>query len=399
MQKANDIISILREKSNADKEYLFGRLYRNLFNHDFYLEAFNKIYAKKTKEGILQIDKKTTDILNITLIDNLIELLKKESYYPKKINTLVSMDEPSFASEKLVLEIIKQILEAIYTPIFLDSSHGFRLNTNCHTALVHIKKNCSHTNWAIQGTIEETLQNISNERLIKLLSNKITDNRFLSLIKRFLDKGFFQFKTMHAYCFETPQKSSFLTVLINIFLHELDKFMKINYSQIEYTRYNTSFLVNIKGNIALVKKISTEINDFITNKLDLNLKSKQPLVINFNEERVLFLDYEILKTRDNIRLLIPHDIVTKNLKPFTKNDKPTHHPTRINLPIANIIIKYNSEIIRFYNYYSLAYNVSAKIGKFKFYHYYSLAKTIARKEKSSVSKVIDKYGISVPLRR
>jgi retron-type reverse transcriptase len=399
MQKANDIISILREKSKSNKNYLFDRLYRNLFNQDFYLEAYNKIYAKKTKEGSHETDNKTIDKSIFILIDNLIELIKKESYYPRKINSLIPIDDPSFVSDELVQEIIKQILEAIFEPIFLDCSHGFRLNTNCHTALIQIKNNCLRTNWTIAGTIENYFDNINHEMLIKLLSNKITDKRFLSLLKRFLDRGFFQLNTMHNYTFEITQKESLLPLLTNIYLNELDKFITINYEQIEYTRYNTNFLVNIEGNISLAKKINKEITAFITEELKLKLSLKQPLVINFNQNRVRFLDYEILKTRDNIRLLLPYDIVTKMLKPFMKNNKPTYHPTRISLPISKLINKYNSEIISFYNYYSLAYDVSTKIGKFKFYHYYSLAKTIAIKEKSSISKVIKKYGISVPLKQ
>lgn len=44
----------------------------------------------------------------------------------------------------------------------------------------------------------------------------------------------------------------------------------------------------------------------------------------------------------------------------------------------------------------LATDVSTKISTFQYYHYFSMIKTIARKEKSSVKKVIQKYGIDVP---
>lgn len=40
--------------------------------------------------------------------------------------------------DKLVQEVIRMVLEAIYEPIFKDSSHGFRPKRGCHTALREI---------------------------------------------------------------------------------------------------------------------------------------------------------------------------------------------------------------------------------------------------------------------
>lgn len=69
------------------------------------------------------------------------------------------------------------------------------------------------------------------------------------------------------------------------------------------------------------------------------------------------------------------------------------------MPALDMIQQYNSEIRGLYNYYCLATDVGKKLHKFKYYHYYSLVKTIARKEKSSVPKVIGKYGIDVPRKK
>jgi len=42
--------------------------------------------------------------------------------------------------DKIVQEAMRLILEAIYEPLFKDSSHGFRPNKGCHTALEQIKQ-------------------------------------------------------------------------------------------------------------------------------------------------------------------------------------------------------------------------------------------------------------------
>lgn len=47
MQKAELVLTKLNQKSKEDKTFRFRRLYRNLFNQDFYLNAYAKIYAKE----------------------------------------------------------------------------------------------------------------------------------------------------------------------------------------------------------------------------------------------------------------------------------------------------------------------------------------------------------------
>jgi len=43
--------------------------------------------------------------------------------------------------DKIVQEAIRMILEAIYEPLFLNCSHGFRPNRSCHTALNEVRNN------------------------------------------------------------------------------------------------------------------------------------------------------------------------------------------------------------------------------------------------------------------
>jgi len=42
--------------------------------------------------------------------------------------------------DKIVQQAIKMILEAIFEPLFVDNSHGFRPNRSCHTALKDVRK-------------------------------------------------------------------------------------------------------------------------------------------------------------------------------------------------------------------------------------------------------------------
>ena len=60
---------------------------------------------------------------------------------------------PSF-EDKLLQEVIRMILEAIYERHFENTSHGFRPNRSCHTALNENFKNFTGVN----GLSKETLK-------------------------------------------------------------------------------------------------------------------------------------------------------------------------------------------------------------------------------------------------
>lgn len=475
MQKAETVLSILKQKSKQDESHRYDRIYRNLFNEDFFLRAYQKIHAK---QGNMTpgTDGTTIDGFSRKQISQLIELLKWEryqpkpvrrTYIPKKNGKMRPLGIPAFA-DKLVQEVVRQILEAIYEPIFSDNSHGFRPNRSCHTALYQIKSTCRGTNWVIEGDITGCFDHIDHEILLKILSKKIDDGRFLELIRKFLKAGYLEFNQKYNSLSGTPQGGIISPILANIYLHEFDKFMEgisaeytkgkqrrpyreyqilqykrnrakkkgnqeqadeylrqmqnipaldpmdKNYQRVKYVRYADDFVVCIIGSKATANEIKERIAGFMQKELHLELSREKTKITNLSDKRVRFLGYEITKPQENtkqvvdsigrkkrsvngtIQLVVPGDVVREKLKPFIKKGKPYQVGARVNLPVIEIISQYNAEIRGLYNYYCLATDVSTKISTFQYYHYFSMIKTIARKEKSSVKKVIQKYGIDVP---
>lgn len=63
------------QRHSLDKSYKYERLYRNLYNHDFYLLAYQNVYANK---GAMTpgIDGLTLDGYGNERINNLIDTLK-----------------------------------------------------------------------------------------------------------------------------------------------------------------------------------------------------------------------------------------------------------------------------------------------------------------------------------
>jgi len=111
--------------------------------------------------------------MNRQRIRDIIEQLRYERFrfrpsrrirIPKKSGGTRPLGIPDF-SEKLVQEVLRQILEAYYEPRFRDSSHGFRPGRGCHTALANIKREFAGTVWFIEGDIRGCFDAISHDVL------------------------------------------------------------------------------------------------------------------------------------------------------------------------------------------------------------------------------------------
>jgi nicotine oxidoreductase len=96
--------------------------------------------------------------------------------------------------DKIVQEVIRLILEAIYDsprgPYFSDSSHGFRPQRSCHTALREFREKWTGVNWLIEGDIRACFDELEHRTLVSLLHKKIQDERFLNLIWKLLNAGY-----------------------------------------------------------------------------------------------------------------------------------------------------------------------------------------------------------------
>ena len=130
MRNPENVLISLTKHSNQ-KDYKYERLYRLLYNEELYLIAYQNIYANDgnmTKGA----DNQTVDGMSIERIQNIIRSLKDESYQPKparrtyipkKNGKLRPLGIPSFA-DKLLQEVIRMILEAMYEGYFEYTSHA-----------------------------------------------------------------------------------------------------------------------------------------------------------------------------------------------------------------------------------------------------------------------------------
>lgn len=227
-----DVLSSLTEMSK-NESYKFQRLYRNLYNPEFYWLAYKNIYAN-TGSMTAGADGTTIDGMSDERIAKIIASLRDRSYQPKPARREYIAKKNSnkmrplgiqSGNDKLVQEVVKMILESIYEPVFSKHSHGFRPNRSCQTALQQIQKTFTGANWFVEGDIHACFDSFNHHTVIVLLRKRIEDESFLQLIWKFLKAGYMEQWTYNRTYSGVPQGSGVSPVLANIYLHELDKFM------------------------------------------------------------------------------------------------------------------------------------------------------------------------------
>lgn len=362
MKPTMEILARISQNSLANKEEVFTKLYRYLLRPDIYFVAYKNLYANNGA-ATKGVNEDTADGFSEAKIDSIIKALADETYQPmpvrrtyiqKKNNSkkLRPLGIPTF-TDKLVQEVLRMILEAVYEPIFLDVSHGFRPKRSCHTALKQLKREFNGTRWFVEGDIKGCFDNINHAVLVGLLSNKIKDARITKLIYKFLKAGYLENWQYHKTYSGTPQGGIISPLLANIYLHELDKFvMKLKSEfdtpgvglitpeyrelhneikrlshrltkvtgeeremvlaeyklkrqklmtipctaqtdkKLKYVRYADDFLIAVKGNREDCQWIKSKLTEFIGDTLKMEL-SEDKTLITHSSKCARFLGYDV----------------------------------------------------------------------------------------------------------
>lgn len=148
------------------------------------------------------VDGVTKDDYEAHLEENLADLvgrMKRQAYKPQPVRRAY-IPKPNGArrplgipayEDKLVQKAVAEVLNAIYEPIFLGCSFGFRPGRSCHDALKVLNHIIDRkgVNYIVDADIRGFFDHVDHEWLMKFLELRIADPNFLRLIRRFLKAG------------------------------------------------------------------------------------------------------------------------------------------------------------------------------------------------------------------
>ena len=359
MRNADQCLSINRTR--GERRLPIDDLYRQLFNPEFYLQAYGKIYRN---HGAMTpgTTPETVDGMSLTKIQGIIDALRFEryrwspvrrTYIPKKKGKLRPLGMPTW-SDKLLQEVVRQLLEAYYEPQFSERSHGFRSDRGCHSALREVYYNWRGTVWFIEGDIRGCFDNLDHQVLMSILRERILDQRFLRLIENLLKAGYLEEWRYHATPSGSPQGGIVSPVLANIYLDRLDSFVESallstynkgedrkpntvyrqlldragylrrtgrteearvlrqqaqqlpsrmlddpDYRRLKYVRYADDFLLGFVGTRHEAETIKQQLADFLKTQLRLELSDDKTLITHARSAAARFLGYHVTVMQDN----------------------------------------------------------------------------------------------------
>src|SRR5262245_20671153 len=85
----------------------------------------------------------------------------------------------------------RRLLEAIYEPLFLDTSYGFRPGLSCHDALRRLNPEVMSrpVHWLADLDLAQVFDTMPQTEILAVLAERIADQTFLRLIARMLNAG------------------------------------------------------------------------------------------------------------------------------------------------------------------------------------------------------------------
>jgi len=361
MQTAEVVLGVLRERGRNGLPC--AQLYRQMFNKDLYLLAYGNIYSN---QGAMTpgASGETADGMSEGKIEQIIGLMRVERYrfsparrvyIPKKNGKLRPLGLPTW-SDKLVGEVVRLLLEAIYEPVFRESSHGFRAGRGCHTALRDIRDHWTGTVWFIEADITGCFTSIDHEILLGILAERISDQRFLRLMRNMLKAGYLEDWEYRESLSGVPQGGVVSPILSNVYLHKLDEYverelipshtrgtrrrplpeyrrvqwkmdsakkqgdrkayrslrkelrnfpsrdpMDPGFRRLQYTRYADDQLLGFIGPKAEAEEIREKLARFLRETLGLELNQQKTLITHAGSNPAQFLGYDIRVQHSNTK--------------------------------------------------------------------------------------------------
>jgi RNA-directed DNA polymerase len=222
-------LCLITQRSARDPKARFDALMHHI-NEGSLAESFHSLDGRKAVgvDGIRKEDYARNLDSNLK---TLVSSMKSMSYRPRPAREKLIPKEGKSGKtrplgigcleDKMVQKCFAQILAAIYEPLFLDCSYGFRPGRSCHDAVkkLHNTLYTQPVSTVVDMDITSYFNTIDHEWLMRMLELKISDRKFLRYIRRMLKAGVLREGEFTMTDEGTPQGSLVSPILSNIYLH------------------------------------------------------------------------------------------------------------------------------------------------------------------------------------
>lgn len=297
--------------------------YSDLISIENIFQAWNEF--KKGKSG-----KKDVQNFEINLEDNLFNLysrLKNKNYQHNKYISFYVNDpkrrhiHKACVSDRIVHHLLYKYLYILFDNSFIYDSYSCRLKKGTHKGVKRlslfirkVSKNYTGNCWSLKCDIKKFFASVDQTILLKLLKEKIEDNDIYCLLEKIVKSFNSEFGKRKG----IPLGNLTSQILANIYMNELDQFIKHKLNIRYYLRYADDFVI-LSENRSYLEYLIFKISDFLESSLKLSLH-KDKVIIGKYTWGIDFLGY----------IILPHIIL-----PRTKTKKRMFRKLREKTNLSN----------------------------------------------------------------
>lgn len=299
--KALKILKNLFELNQKNPNRINNNLIKLVADVELLQSAYHKLKSNKgsmakgtddsTPDGVTNksLEELSRNIINGTFKWSAIrkEMIPKPGRKEKR-----PLGIPNF-NDRLVQENIRVILQSIYEPLFQieEVNHGFRPKRSTETAMIQLQRTTKEMNWALEGDIKHAYRSVIHDKLIKIMEEKISDRKFLKLVRKGLRHNIvFKGKT-EKNLLGTPQGSIASPILFNIYMRKFDLY--INELITEYLKINVT--EKRKSTVVYTKTAKKLMNQIRNAKIRIEKLKKISRPLTTEEKQKVKKDAEIMR--------------------------------------------------------------------------------------------------------
>ena len=410
---------LLSQEAEREPNHQFGDLYSLICREDWLRLAYAYVAqnaGSKTAgcDGIdmsdyeADLERNLADLQEALQSETFVACPVRRVYIPKPNGKVRPLGIPSIR-DRIVQEAVRMILEPIYEAGFSQYSFGFRPNRctmDAIRAITQYTKENMKFFWVIEGDISAYFDTINHRKLLKLLRRRVRDERLLNLIRLFLRAGVMERRLFKDTIIGTPQGGIISPLLANVYLHELDGYMKrytalslyekrvrrrTGQANFAYIRYADDFVILSNGTREQTETMKEEVRNFLASALHLSLSMEKTRITHL-DDGFDFLGFTIRRSMGHngmkTKVLISRKGQEKHLDTLRAATSPDTHEDSVTVKIKAL----NRIIAGWCRYYQYTSKASSQFSKLEYKTFWLMAHWLGRKFRLPMPAVLRRFG-------